>query len=80
MAVIPFPAAPEPEPEPLSIPAGASLIWDVPNPFATFDALVRSAIEVCGEKTAREALNDLLSKPAREVLGWLLFDAEGDQP
>lgn len=69
--LIPFPApAPEPEqPEPATPP---------PNIFGPFDDLVRGLMAAVGDKTAREALNDLLDKPAKDVLNVLL--SEGDQP
>lgn len=62
MSVISFPGAPEPKPEPTPPP---------PNPL---DALVRSLITVCGDKTVREALNEVLEMPAKDVLSALLGD------
>lgn len=65
MPVIPFPAASEPEPEPAAVPPPLDL-------FAPLDAMVHNLIEICGDKTVGEALEDLMKMPAKDVLKGLL--------
>lgn len=68
MGVIAFPGAPEPEPKPLTP--------TLPDPFAALDALGRSLIAACGDKTVREALTEVLDMPAKDVLAALVGNQE----